>query len=668
MGASSQTPDTPGARKEFRARPKPYSLERRFRLMQTGTIALTIVLISSVVYWNFSFQGRLASSLVSLHATLDLNTRVHTEHESAARSFWEAYYSETAEAEPAYAKHSRALGELLRGYDGIAFPPDEGREVDAVRYREKQFQKLTARLLAGARHVREDEAQLIEVGRLGAEIESHLNALAELHIRHLESLDARMEQASGWMTALLLLIACFVLLTVVWFRRVHRRHLWGPLEQLRRMVGEVRRGNRSVTGEVPESVELGSLVRAFLEMAGQLREWQEQLEEKVIERTARLEEAQKELLQAAKLASLGQLVSGVAHEINNPLTSILGFSEVALSRPGVDDSLRRQLVTIREEAMRLRNLVANLTSFARRAPHRTHVLDLRGLLDRLVDLRNYQLQANNIWLHIDQPPEPVWASADPEQILQVLLNLVSNAEQAIQGRRERGEIRMACGVEGPHAWLSVRDNGTGMTDEVQERIFEPFFTTRPPGEGAGLGLSISHGIIEQHHGRIAVESRPGKGTAIRIAFPAAAKPIEASAARALPARAKAAPPEIFHALVVDDEKGILEMVEQALERLDCRATLVQGSAGVERALQKREFDLVICDLKMPGRSGLEIYRLLRAKWPQLAERFLLMTGNLADADQHAEELAAVPILPKPFTLARLRQAVEPLLPGRAPAR
>ena len=123
----------------------------------------------------------------------------------------------------------------------------------------------------------------------------------------------------------------------------------------------------------------------------------------------------------------------------------------------------------------------------------------------------------------------------------------------------------------------------------------------------------------------------------------------------------------FRVLVIDDEQDILEMVEQALERLDCRTTLLHGPANIEAALDKEEFDVVLSDLKMPGRNGLEVYRLVRAKSPRLAERFILMTGNLADADQHAVEFAAVPILPKPFTLARLRQAVEQLLPKRTPA-
>jgi signal transduction histidine kinase len=350
------------------------------------------------------------------------------------------------------------------------------------------------------------------------------------------------------------------MLAMVSFRRIHRSQLGEPLEELRQMVAEVRRGNLNVTAEIPESVELGSFVRAFLEMADELRDSHDLLEQKVIERTASLATAQSELLQAAKLASLGQLVSGVAHEINNPLTSILGFSELALSRPGVEPALRASLQTIRSEAIRLRDVVVNLTSFARRAPHRTEVVDIRKLFGRLVELRNYQLQSNNIWLHVEQPPEAVCVTADPDQLLQVILNLVINAEQAIKNCRDRGEIRLSCGSEGATAWLSVRDNGAGMTDEVREHIFDPFYTTKPAGEGTGLGLSISHGIVIQHGGEISVESRAGRGTSIRIALPVAPElPLVSASAFQEHDGEQFARAE-FHALVIDDERDILEMV------------------------------------------------------------------------------------------------------------
>jgi signal transduction histidine kinase/CheY-like chemotaxis protein len=535
------------------AKPKPYSIERRFRLMQSGTLLLAILLYSTTLYLGVSYQGRLADSLQTLHVT-------------------------------------------------------------------------------------GPEAQ------------------------RLEALNAQMRDSSHQMLIVLVVFAAFSLVVASWFRRAHQKHIWQHLDELRQMVGEVRRGNLNVTANVPESVELGSLMDAFLGMAAELSEMRSSLEQKVIERTASLEIAQKEVLQSAKLASLGQLVSGVAHEINNPLTSILGFSEIALSRPGVDPSVVAPLRTIREEALRLKNLVANLSSFARRAPHRTQRLDLRTVIDRLVDLRDYHLRADNVSLHVAKPPAPVWVLADPDQLLQVLLNLLLNSEQAIHEGRDHGDIWIDCRAEAGAAHLSVRDNGPGMSSEAHEHLFEPFFTTKPPGQGTGLGLSISHGIIQQHKGTISAESAPGAGTTILIQLPVSGdQPTGPTPGSGASTPGTSVTTVMRHALVIDDEGGILEMVGDALERAGCRVTLLQGSREVEAALKKDKFDLVICDLKMPGRNGLAVYQLLCTAHPELASHFLLMTGNLADAEDHAVELAAVPILPKPFTLVRLREAVAQLL-------
>lgn len=479
--------------------------------------------------------------------------------------------------------------------------------------------------------------------------------------QQLEKLNAEMRASSRQMLGLLVGFAGFSLAVAAWFRRAHQRYIWQHLDELGQLVAEVRRGNLSVTAEIPDTIEFGPLMEAFQEMAAELAEMRASLERKVVERTAKLELAQRELVQAAKLASLGQLVSGVAHEINNPLTSILGFSEVVLGRQGIDASVLAPLRTIREEALRLKNVVANLSSFARRAPHRTQRLDLRTIVGRLIELREYHLRADNITLHVAKPADPLWVAADPDQLLQVLLNLLLNSEQAIREARDRGDIWIECRADEGTAHLSVRDNGSGMSAEALERIFEPFFTTKPPGQGTGLGLAISHGIIQQHEGKIFVESKLGEGTTIEVELPISSDKAPASSSGNGTSKAATATSVMRNALVIDDEPGILEMVGDTLERMGCSVTLLQGSNEVETALQKSQFDVVLCDLKMPGQSGLDVYRLLRSTRPELAARFLLMTGNLADAQDHAAELASVPILPKPFTLGRLREAVGQML-------
>jgi nitrogen-specific signal transduction histidine kinase/ActR/RegA family two-component response regulator len=401
-------------------------------------------------------------------------------------------------------------------------------------------------------------------------------------------------------------------------------------------------------------------------MAGELREMRDSLEQKVRERTAKLKATQSELVQAAKLSALGQLVSGVAHEINNPLTSILGYSELVLRRPELDARLRVHLQTIRDEAVRLKSLVANLSSFARRQPQRIERVDLRQVLDRLVELRQYQLNASNIELHYDRPADPVWVEGDRDQLLQVFFNLVLNSEQAIGSSRAKGDIWLACGVHAGRPWATVGDNGTGMSLALQERIFDPFFTTKPVGQGAGLGLSISHGIIQQHHGTIAAESAEGQGTTMRISLPAA---VPASEVPPAPLQTvvenNAGTASGLRALIIDDEPTIAQMIQQFLESQGWTHIVLNDSTAVDSSLEGQHFDLVICDLKMPGRNGLEVLRLLHQKRPELARCFLLMTGHLAEAqEKEILELAGVPVLPKPFTLAQLADAVRILVPNR----
>jgi signal transduction histidine kinase/CheY-like chemotaxis protein len=650
------------------AKPKPYSIERRFRMMQTGSAGLALLLIATVLFWNQYFQNRLDTSLSHLHSTLSLETQIHAGHEVAEHSFWLAYYSKDAALQLKFQEHSQNLSRLLDNFVSYPFPQEDWVEVEELRRVETKFQSLTARLMSGRRVQVEDDWYLGEVNRLSIAADACVRRLEDSHVRDLETLSAQRARFSKGLIALLLLFAGFALLTSVWFRRAHQDHLWSPLEDLRHMVGEVRGGNLAVTGKVPRGIEIGSLVSAFLEMAGELREMRDSLEERVMERGVKLEQAQAELLQSAKLASLGQLVSGVAHEINNPLTSILGFSEVLLSRATNDPAALGPLRTIRDEALRLKHLIINLTTFARHAPYRTERTDLRQVLLRLTDLRDYQLQANNLTLHMDCPGSPIWVVADAEQLMQVMLNLVLNAEQAVKSCRERGDIWLACGEDADKAWFTVRDNGCGMAHDILNHIFEPFFTTRSAGEGTGLGLSVSYGIVRQHGGSIAVESESGKGSTLRVSVPLVPKTRPAANAPAplLTVRTEKKPrSRASHALVIDDESGILEMVTDGLEAIHCRVTTVQDSSAVPAALDHGEFDLVLCDLKMPGQNGFEIYQFLRDTRPELAARFILMTGNLADAKKYSAELAEVALLPKPFTLASLRDIVKQVL-GKPP--
>lgn len=627
--------------------------------MQAGTVALALWLVASLLFLDLQIQHHLTAALHDVEAALAINAELHSADDDLVLAFWRAYFSKDPALQQTFQLDYGRAQELINRYAGLPFPAGRRSDLDVLIKREAELLDQVTRVLAGDRKAETDRADLRRVQELDQLTKLALARLAHTELARLNNSAVELNRYTQAFYALLTGCGVFAVVSLLSFRYAHRRHLWQPLEQLQQMVLAIQHGNLDVSGRIPPNIEFGRLFQTFVEMAHELREMRDSLEQRVAERSAKLETAQKELLQAAKLSSLGQLVSGVAHEINNPLTSILGFSEILLARRELAASLRPQVQTIRDEAFRLKNVVANLSSFARRAPQRLKQTDLRTVLDRLLELRHYQLRASNIEVFYDRPAHPVWVRADPDQLLQVVLNLVLNAEQAVLACRERGNIWLACGCQDSAAWMSVRDDGGGMTSEVLEHLFEPFFTTKAVGQGTGLGLSISHGIIRQHHGTLEIQSAPGQGTVARIILPIAAD----SAPAAISSR-KLSATGADHAglpkriLVVDDEPAVGEMVKQILSQRGCRVTHLQNSAAVEPAIKHADFDLVICDLKMPGLDGLQILCLLRKLNPELARRFMLMTGNLADAASHETEFAGVPLLQKPFTMIQLLEAIQ----------
>jgi signal transduction histidine kinase len=528
VSGPAQTRDADGAKNPFRA--KPYSIERRFRLMQAGSMGIFLLLMAAVLLGAFSSYRKMEGSLRRLQNNLSLNREIRIAHEGKALAFWQRYDSEPGSTMAAYQQGIREETEALQRYEDFPLNEEEQAEIGHLCSVEKRFRTQTEEDLGdwipgGSSPLDRKK----EVALQSSEIKASLGRLSSMQIRDLDVLNARLEKFSRWSALALILLTNFGFVAVAWFRNAHQRYLWQPLDQLRSLAGEMRRGNLNASMEIPQNIELGSLVNGFLEMEWELASVRDSLEQKVEERTARLAEAQSELLQSAKLASLAQLVSGVAHEINNPLTSILGFSEVLLNRPGTDPALQRPLRMIREEALRVRHLVSNLTSFARQAPSRMQRIDLRKVLAHLADIRRYQLLANNIYLHLQPAAEPVWVLVDPDKLMQVLLNFILNSEQAIPDGRRRGDVWVSCSEEKGLAWLSVKDNGAGIDPVIRDRIFDPFFTTKPTGQGTGLGLSIAHGVVQQHRGSVLVDSKSGEGSTFLIRLPLGSEQTEIQA-------------------------------------------------------------------------------------------------------------------------------------------
>ena len=231
----------------------------------------------------------------------------------------------------------------------------------------------------------------------------------------------------------------------------------------------------------------------------------------------------RQLVQAEKLSSIGELVAGVAHELNNPLTSIMGFTELVIESQ-TDDQTRKDLEKIRKQGKRMQRIVQNLLRFSRQYPPEKCVIDLNEVLRTTLELKQYELKLSNISITDQLSIKPLEVLADPNQLGQVFLNLINNAHHAIQDTGKPGMITLFTSLKGSMALISISDTGVGISKENMLKIFDPFFTTKPVGKGTGLGLSVSFGIIKEHGGNIYAESRLNEGTTFFVELPVGPTP------------------------------------------------------------------------------------------------------------------------------------------------
>src|SRR5438445_8069341 len=279
-----------------------------------------------------------------------------------------------------------------------------------------------------------------------------------------------------------------------------------------------------------------------------------------------------QLIQSEKLAAIGQMLAGVAHELNNPLTAILGVTELVREREGLDESMKRQLDLTHRQARRAARIVQNLLEFSRPSQTPKKPVDINTVLERTLQLHEHSLRRNAVEASF-QPAESLPAVVgDASQLIQVFLNLLINAEQAIREIRESGRIQIRATSLGDKVMVTIQDDGTGISPDAMAKIFDPFYTTKRPGGGTGLGLSICTAILREHGGTIEAQSLPAGGSAFTVILPAVI-PETAETALTIPARAEtasanpkstAASIEARRVLVLDDEESIRSLLEEGL--------------------------------------------------------------------------------------------------------
>jgi two-component system NtrC family sensor kinase len=377
-----------------------------------------------------------------------------------------------------------------------------------------------------------------------------------------------------------------------------------------------------------------------------------------------LKRLEEQLIQAEKLAAMGQMLAGVAHELNNPLTAILGASELVRDRPGVDENTKRQLEMTHRQARRAARIVQNLLEFSRPASSQKKALDLNAVLERTLQLHEHSLRRNSVQVDFRSSAGLPPTVGDANQLIQVFLNLVSNAEQSIREVRASGHIHIRLGQKGSRIFASVQDDGTGIKPEALDKIFDPFFTTKRPGGGTGLGLSICMSIIREHGGDIEVENLPGGGAGFTVFLPvalaeAARRPAHAPGLDSSGSGEMMAPTlELLKKrsiLVVDDEESIRSLLAEGLSAhgllVDCAATAEEALSLVLRG----KYDAILCDLCLSGTGanadGYNVAQRLKiAAGPNKSE-VIYMSGDVVGEGQGSSASAGDRRLQKPFRIS-----------------
>jgi two-component system NtrC family sensor kinase len=325
--------------------------------------------------------------------------------------------------------------------------------------------------------------------------------------------------------------------------------------------------------------------------------------------------------------------------LNNPLQTILGSVELMLEEPTVDHT--RDLQIVRQEASRAGQIVRNLLAFVRKSSPDRGRADLNQIARAVADLRSHALANKDIALDLELHPGVLAVLVNREEIQQVVLNLVLNAEHAIGDRPGRIVIRTSAG--GHAHTLEVMDDGPGISVELRGRVFEPFFTTKEVGQGTGLGLSLGLGIATAHGGSLELCPPQARGACFKLTLPAQSE----KEAAARPARAAGGQRKV---LVIDDEPTIRDLLARLLERRDFTVFQAGSYAEAKAVSQDTAFDLVLCDVHLEDGDGVECLRYLEHAQPAIGRRFIFVTGDAAGV---GGEFAGVPVLTKPFTASDL---------------
>ncbi|RJQ45705.1 MAG: GAF domain-containing protein [Gaiellales bacterium] len=370
------------------------------------------------------------------------------------------------------------------------------------------------------------------------------------------------------------------------------------------------------------------------------------------------------MMTSEKMVAVGQLVSGVAHEINNPLTGITGYAQLLMMRDDIDEKTKKDAEAIAHEADRATRIVRQLLSFARKHQPERQPVNINEVIRDCVGLKGYDLKVNNVTLRTDLDSDLPEIAADRYQLQQVFLNLITNAEQAIHEQGKAGTLEISSSADSGIVRIAFTDSGPGIPAEIRNRLFDPFFTTKDVGKGTGLGLSVCYGIVEEHQGSIWAEGAPsGAGARFVVELPVGT--VESGMLG--PAEGVAAPVS-GRVLLVDDEQSVREVLAETLRRVGHEVDVAGNGDDALKLIGTNDYDCVISDIKMPVMNGADLHLAVKSVNPDVAACFIFISGDTVNEEtrKYLEEIGN-PSLVKPFSLQALEEELQKMLRGRRKA-
>lgn len=630
---------------------------RRLLILGAAIIAagacLAILAVAAVTSRSWSRVQRQTETVLEEQANAERIVR-HVQDQVMLASYY------LRDPQPVLAARFRTRGEeVFQDLRQYLFRDLSGPERAEVEQMKTAHQAMEATALLVFDLVRRGETErargLIQhMVNLSQQLQERMDRLMALRRDRIDALKAAHRRTMRELFVAMALLAGLSLLVIGLFARVLRRRMLRPLADLSAAAARLGAGDPAARVPVERPDELGAVAESFNGMADRLQDAREALEARnrqLADALDTLRRTQQEAVQTEKLTALGGMLAGLAHELSAPLATVLSHAErlhegLAASRDEGARALGRELaVPLLEEGVRARDLVHNLLHFSRGAGGRLGPVSLDDALQAVVSLRKYSFGQAGLAI-VTEVQAGLWVVADPQRLQQAFLNLINNAFDALAGGRGHTLWVRAAVADDP-LWVEVvlEDDGPGLAEPA--RAFDPFYTTKPGGHGPGLGLSVVHRMVTDFGGSIEAGNRPEGGARFRMRLRGTADPRQ----------------RLTRILVVDDEAPVRNLQRRILAQLGVEVLTAAGGEEARELLQRERVALVVTDVKMPGLDGVALYRWAEREKPELAGRFLFVTGDPQDP-LSAELAAAMPerFMAKPFQTAEylefVRRAME----------